>query len=150
MLETLPDWTELRDITLAVSREQLVFSLDLKAGRPMTASAAIMEFSPHEIADSAVAAGVRRMIVLDLTHVGVGEGLGTTPLCRRLHERHPEIEIISGGGVRGADDLRLLAEAGCDAALVASAFHDRRLTASDVAVTKKGFSSAPSASSAVQ
>jgi len=38
-----------------------------------------------------------------------------------------------GGGVRGAEDLRSVAASGCDAVLVASALHDGRLTAADLA-----------------
>jgi phosphoribosylformimino-5-aminoimidazole carboxamide ribotide isomerase len=85
-----------------------------------------------EIANEAVKAGVRRLIVLDLAQVGVGEGVGTESLCRRLHERHPQLEIVAGGGVRDMADLRSLAAAGCSGALVASALHDGRLARSDV------------------
>jgi phosphoribosylformimino-5-aminoimidazole carboxamide ribotide isomerase len=42
------------------------------------------------------------------------------------------MELTSGGGVRGRDDLAALADAGCDAALVASALHDGQLTVSDI------------------
>jgi phosphoribosylformimino-5-aminoimidazole carboxamide ribotide isomerase len=62
----------------------------------------------------------------------VGRGTGTLELVRRLRLSHPRLEITAGGGVRGVDDLRQLAEAGCDAALVASALHDGRITAKDV------------------
>jgi phosphoribosylformimino-5-aminoimidazole carboxamide ribotide isomerase len=40
--------------------------------------------------------------------------------------------IVAGGGVRGVPDLEALANAGCDAALVASALHDGRLTPHDI------------------
>jgi phosphoribosylformimino-5-aminoimidazole carboxamide ribotide isomerase len=131
-LETLPDLADLREITLAVSRERLVFSLDMKSGQPL-AQRDVAQLSAEQIADAAVALGVQRMIVLDLAHVGVNQGLGTFELCRVLRHRHSRIEIISGGGVRGIDDLRDVANSGCNAALVASALHDGRLTASDIA-----------------
>jgi phosphoribosylformimino-5-aminoimidazole carboxamide ribotide isomerase len=73
------------------------------------------------------------MIVLDLAQVGVDAGISTLELCRHLHDTHPSVEIISGGGVRHVDDLTQLASAGCDAALVASALHDGRLTTDDIA-----------------
>jgi phosphoribosylformimino-5-aminoimidazole carboxamide ribotide isomerase len=76
--------------------------------------------------------GVRRMIVLDLARVGVGEGVGTEDLCRQMRAADQNLEIIAGGGVRGRDDLKRLADAGCDAALVASALHDGRIATDTV------------------
>jgi phosphoribosylformimino-5-aminoimidazole carboxamide ribotide isomerase len=49
--------------------------------------------------------------------------------------------VLAGGGVRDLDDLRQLAEFGCDGALVASALHDGRLTAADVAVARSFYTS---------
>jgi phosphoribosylformimino-5-aminoimidazole carboxamide ribotide isomerase len=72
------------------------------------------------------------MIVLDLADVGVSRGTGTLDLVRRLRSAHPQLELTAGGGVRGIDDLRQLADAGCDAALVASALHDGRITPDEV------------------
>jgi len=64
--------------------------------------------------------------------VGVAGGTRTLTLCRNIRGEFPDIELTAGGGVRGIDDLRALADAGCDAALVASALHDGRLTPQDV------------------
>ena len=75
-----------------------------------------------------MALGVRRMIVLDLARVGIGEGTGTEKLCARLTAAHPSLEVIAGGGVRGPEDLRRLTGCGVRTALVASALHDGRLT----------------------
>jgi phosphoribosylformimino-5-aminoimidazole carboxamide ribotide isomerase len=72
------------------------------------------------------------MIVLDIADVGVGQGTHTLNLCQQLiAELHP-VSVIAGGGVRGIDDLKALADAGCDAALVASALHDGRLTREEI------------------
>jgi phosphoribosylformimino-5-aminoimidazole carboxamide ribotide isomerase len=60
--------------------------------------------------------------------VGVGAGSGTEALARQLRVLQPKAELIGGGGVRGIDDLRALAAAGYDRALVASALHDGNLT----------------------
>ena len=62
--------------------ERTVFSLDMKHGRPLTSSPAWQGLSPLEIADQAVAAGVGRLIVLDLADVGTSGGVGTLELCR--------------------------------------------------------------------
>ena len=80
----------------------------------------------------AVASGVRRILLLDLARVGVGQGTGTEELCRRLTRAHHEVSVYVGGGVRGRDDLERLRDCGAAAALVASALHDGRLTRADL------------------
>jgi len=130
-LESSPDPDTLAAMCAAVGAERLVFSLDLRAGVPITESAAWQGLAPEQVALVALRAGVRRMIVLDLAAVGMGQGVGTEQLCRSLRNLDPELELIAGGGVRGAADLRSLSTAGCNAALVASALHDGRLTVED-------------------
>jgi phosphoribosylformimino-5-aminoimidazole carboxamide ribotide isomerase len=130
-LETSPDPDTLAKMCAAVGPEQLIFSLDLRAGVPITTSAAWQGLTPEQVALVALRAGVRRMIVLDLTAVGMGHGVGTEPLCRSLRSHDPTLELIAGGGVRGPADLRSLSAAGCNGALVASALHDGRLTVED-------------------
>lgn len=123
-LESLPSPAVLADMLAAVGPERLIFSLDLKAGMPVTSGPGWSGRSAEAIADLALELGVRRLIVLDLARVGMGGGVGTEALCRRLRDRDADLEIIAGGGVRGIDDLNALAAAGCDGALVASALHD--------------------------
>jgi phosphoribosylformimino-5-aminoimidazole carboxamide ribotide isomerase len=127
-LESLADGAALGAIVDAVGAERLVFSLDLKNGAPLTTSSAWQERDPAEIADFAVSLGARSLIVLDLAGVGVGQGVPTLELCRRLRASHPTLEITTGGGVRNLADLTAIREAGCDGALVASALHDGRIT----------------------
>lgn len=107
--------------------DRLVFSLDLRCGAPLAWGA-----DAEGIACSAVECGVRRLLVLDLARVGVGQGTGTEELCARLAAAHPGVEISAGGGVRGRADLERLSACGVSAALVASALHDGRLTRDDV------------------
>jgi phosphoribosylformimino-5-aminoimidazole carboxamide ribotide isomerase len=54
-------------------------------------------------------------------------------LCRELRGVYPQLELLTGGGVRNVGDLRQLVASGCDAVLVASALHDGRLSAADLA-----------------
>ena len=122
----------LAPLIAAVGADRLIFSVDLKEGRPLTNVPAWRELTPQRIAAEAVGAGVRRLIVLDLANVGVGQGIGTLDLCRQIRAEHPHVEMIAGGGVRGVHDLHSLAAAECDAALVASALHDGRLRADAV------------------
>lgn len=135
-LESLAGPEALAEICELVGPHRLVFSLDLKAGVPLARSPGWDQLCAAQIAVIALRAGVRRMIVLDLASVGMGQGAGTEPLCRELRSLAPELEIIAGGGVRGWDDLRSLDAAGCNAALVASALHDGRLSARECAAMR--------------
>jgi phosphoribosylformimino-5-aminoimidazole carboxamide ribotide isomerase len=130
-LESLDSPAELEGVIRQRGADRLIFSLDLKSGRPLTKIES-WQRSPFEIADAAVGLGVRRLIVLDLADVGVGGGISTLELIGQLRAAHPELELIAGGGVRGLADLQQMAAAGCDAALVASALHDGRITANEV------------------
>ncbi len=130
-LESLRSIGSLAAMRAATGTAHFVFSLDLKAGRPLTNIPSWQRLSPMQIATIALRAGVRRMIVLDLAAVGVSRGVPTTQLCRALACHDPTLEIIAGGGVRGPRDLCILESAGCTAALVASALHDGRLSPED-------------------
>ncbi|MBI3840296.1 MAG: hisA/hisF family protein [Planctomycetia bacterium] len=127
-LESLDGPEALSAICAAVGHERLIFSLDLKLGVPLIGSPAWQGLTAQQIAAIALRAGVRRMIVLDLACVGMGHGVGTERLCRDLRCLDAGLQITAGGGVRGLSDLRSLQRSGCDAALVASALHDGRLT----------------------
>jgi phosphoribosylformimino-5-aminoimidazole carboxamide ribotide isomerase len=135
-LESLRRFRAISDIGDAIGSEKLVFSLDLKVGVPLATHTELEGSSAWQITTAALSHGVRRMIVLDLAAVGMGQGVGTEPLCRDLRRALPELEIIAGGGVRGWDDLRSLEAAGCNAALVASALHDGRLPARECAALR--------------
>ena len=103
--------------------DDLVFSLDLRNGQPHARAPELQSRLPLEIATLALELGVRQMIVLDIAQVGTGKGLSTLPLIKEIKTRHSDVSVISGGGVRDVDDLRRMADAGCNAALVASALH---------------------------
>lgn len=121
-LESCPSPTALHDIVAEVPRERIVFSVDLKEGIPLASPAWMSD--PEEIAAQVIRCGVTRLIVLDLAGVGTGEGVPTISLCRRLRATYGSaIEITTGGGVRGSEDLELLEQAGVDGVLVASILH---------------------------
>ena len=125
-LETLPDPILLDQAVERFGSERILFSLDLMDGRPLARDGMWASADPVEIAARAAASGVRRVIVLDLAAVGVNGGVSTRGLCRELRDRCPELRLITGGGIRGPDDLRDLAPLGLEGVLVASAFHDGR------------------------
>jgi phosphoribosylformimino-5-aminoimidazole carboxamide ribotide isomerase len=132
-LESIEGAAELQRIVERVGVARVVFSLDLKAGKPLGRVDLWPAADLWAIIDHAVhAIGVRRMIVLDLAKVGVGEGVGTEDLCGQFKKRYPCVELTAGGGVRCIDDVARLAAMGVDHVLVASALHDGRISADDL------------------
>jgi phosphoribosylformimino-5-aminoimidazole carboxamide ribotide isomerase len=141
-LETLPSFDAVEAICAAVGGQRVAFSLDLRRGVPVTMSALASEQSttneaPSRLAARAAAAGAGHICVIDLARVGLEEGPDFGSIAR-VREAAPGLPLVAGGGIRGLDDLRRLAEAGCDGALVGTALHQGRLTPADV-VTATGF-----------
>lgn len=126
-LETLAGPDALCELIRRHGAERLIFSLDLNGGRPLGNTSAWGAEEACEIAAAAVAAGVRRIIVLDLACVGMRRGTGTEELCRWIAARYPDVALIAGGGVRGRSDVERLHNCGVQGVLVASALHDGSL-----------------------
>lgn len=126
-LETLESESELLSISEMPGSRPPIFSLDLREGQPLVRNPAWREMTPLEIVLLVKSMGVREIIVLDLADVGMNGGTRTLELCRRIATVTETQTLIAGGGVRSLHDLHALAEAGCNAALVASALHDGRL-----------------------
>ena len=135
-LETLHAFADLAAIVAVVGPSRLVFSLDLKLGRPILHSAMQDAIGPDpdalSLAAQAVAAGVRTLLLLDLGRIGTGCGVDLG-LIEALRRRFPRIRLLAGGGVLTRRDLERMKDAGCDGALIASAIHSGRVTASDLA-----------------
>jgi len=136
-LETLPSYGALREICAAVGGDNVAFSLDLREGDPVVASGGIPSGEPaHLVAARARDAGAGAVIVIDLARVGTARGLDLE-LIARVREAAPGPLLLAGGGVRGLDDLARLADAGCDGALVATALHDGRIAAGEIAEARR-------------
>jgi phosphoribosylformimino-5-aminoimidazole carboxamide ribotide isomerase len=118
--------------------ERVALSLDLYGGQPRADCPAWRDQPPMRIVRQAAGLGIRRFIVLDLSRVGTGQGVGTLPLCRQMRADLGGVEITAGGGVSSPADLAELAEVGIDAALVASALHDGRIGRADVEDVERG------------
>jgi phosphoribosylformimino-5-aminoimidazole carboxamide ribotide isomerase len=132
-LETIRGPAVLEEACATLGAGRIIFSLDLREGRPLCEPSSWRKADPWSIAEQAIAIGVRRLLVLDLARVGVGGGTGTEELCARLAAVHPEGELASGGGVNGIADLERLRTCGVKTVLVASALHDGRLRREDLA-----------------
>jgi phosphoribosylformimino-5-aminoimidazole carboxamide ribotide isomerase len=129
--ESLPGVEAFRALRAALPDAPLVVSLDLRAGRVLSPDAALAALHPAEALARLVDAGAREAIVLDLARVGSGEGPDAA-LLADLHARLPDIDVLAGGGVRDASDLRALADAGLAGALVATALHGGAIAAGEV------------------
>ena len=118
-VEILPPLTwEARQLIL---NNRLVFSLDLRHGIPL---GDWKTTDPLAIAECAIAAGIQRLIVLDLARVGMGGGTGTEDLAGQLIHRFADVHVFVGGGVRSMDDVKRLESLGVRGVLVASSLHD--------------------------
>jgi phosphoribosylformimino-5-aminoimidazole carboxamide ribotide isomerase len=135
-LETLPSLAVLAAIVRALGRERVVFSLDLREGRPLALPSIGQPLHPRELVDRAVAAGAGTVLVLDLARIGTGAGADLR-LVEAIRRAHQDVAVWVGGGVAGLDDLERLAAAGCDAALVATALHGGGLTPGDLDVVRR-------------
>ncbi len=159
-LETLPSFAALADVAHAVGGERLVFSLDLREGRPVAPAVGgeRLVFSldlregrpvapagaahhgalpPLELVGSAVEAGAAAILVLDLARIGSGRGVDLD-LVAAIRRAHSRIELLAGGGIASRGDVERLADAGCDAVLVATALHDGRLGREDIEAVRGG------------
>lgn len=131
-LESVPNVEFARRAFERLGPQRAIFSLDLREGQPLARSEELRERSPEWLVAAITAIGFRRLIVLDLAAVGEPGGLRVEALCRHVCRVAPEVELISGGGVRGREDVAALHEAGCHGVLVASALHDGRLLPGEI------------------
>lgn len=126
-LESLESWQSLEELLAEIQPERLVFSLDMKAGHPLSAREDFLGMSPVQIARRAAEIGVKSMILLDLAAVGEGEGSQTESLLQALQEELPDVELLGGGGMNWPEDIEAFAQCGAKRILVASALHDGRI-----------------------
>lgn len=135
--ESLAQVGQLHEYLQTAGSAGMVFSIDLKRGELLAADAAWRGRTPLELAREVILAGVRELIVLDLAAVGTSGGIPTLELCRTIKHNWPEVRLISGGGVHSSACLQAACSAGLDGLLIASALHDGRLSAGDLAAYRQ-------------
>jgi len=129
--ESLPSVDAFRALRAERPDAPLVVSLDLRAGAVLSPAPALAEAGAAAALERLADAGAREAIVLDLARVGSGEGPDVA-LIAELRARVPDVELLAGGGVRDAADLRALADAGAAGALVATALHSGAIGADEL------------------
>ena len=117
-LPTVDAWTEIRESL----GDSVVLSLDFE-GSALRGPADLL-------ADPAL--WPARVIAMSLNRVGTGEGPDLKRLAAVLAQAGTR-EVYAAGGVSGASDLGLLAEAGARGALAATAIHSGALTQKEIA-----------------
>jgi phosphoribosylformimino-5-aminoimidazole carboxamide ribotide isomerase len=129
--ESLPGAESFRRLRAELPEAPLVLSLDVRGGRLISPDPALSGIAAGDALARFEEAGVREAIVLDLARVGSGEGPDVR-LLGDLHTRVPDVDLLEGGGVRDAADLRALAGAGASGALLATALHDGAIGADEL------------------
>ena len=134
-LETLRSFADLATIVSEVGTSRVIFSLDLRLGRPVLHSE-MQDFGaipdPIDMAGRAADTGVGTVLVLDIGRVGTGCGVDLG-LVEGMRKGLPSTRLLAGGGVLARRDLDRMRSAACDGALVASAIHRGAITSADVA-----------------
>ncbi len=125
--ESLPDVFSLPANLECLGSDSVIFSVDLKHGQLLAADSTWRGRSPIELIETIVRAGIQSVIILDLAAVGVGTGVPTFELCRKVKGRWSGLSLISGGGVHSHQCLLDAELAGIDGLLIASVLHDGRL-----------------------
>lgn len=111
--------TQTSDDLLSVVGERAVLSLDFRGDA--------FQGPPELLTDSSI--WPDDVIVMTLARVGSGAGPDLERLADARRRAGASRRVHAAGGVRDADDLRVLARCGVDGALVATALHDGRLDA---------------------
>ena len=122
------DPTAMADWVAAIGADRLVVGLDARDGH--IASHAWLNVTDVDVVHFGLrlaALGVRRVVYTDVGRDGLlgGPNLDTTRALAKI------LNVIGSGGVAGIDDLRALAEAGAEGAIIGTALYERRLKLAD-------------------
>jgi HisA/HisF family protein len=116
--ETLSSATSIGHIRQVVSSEKLILSLDRKNGVPLSKKAPLREV---DLLLAAEAAGINRVIALELASVGVGRSNAFLDSWTALTSEFSRFHWYLGGGIRGAADLEEAERRGFCGVLAATA-----------------------------
>jgi phosphoribosylformimino-5-aminoimidazole carboxamide ribotide isomerase len=121
--ESLRDLAALRDIAAGLSGSPWILSVDFRGEEFL---------GPAELLRRAEELWPQRLLAMNLARVGSMHG-PDLDLIRRLIRIAPAREVYAAGGVREVADLDAAASAGAAGALVATALHDGRIGAAQLA-----------------
>ena len=131
--ETLAGTHALAKVMRAGPCEPLIFSLDLREGRPIVAKGSRWSSTePLELLQNASDVGLSRFLLLETARMGRGGGFGNHELIAEILRRFPDARVAVGGGVSCLADLKDLSHRGVSDILVGSALYDGRITGQDL------------------
>jgi phosphoribosylformimino-5-aminoimidazole carboxamide ribotide isomerase len=133
--ETLAGGAALDRLLADLPDGAVILSVDLREGRVLSPDPRLAGLSAPAALAQLGRPGLREAIVLDLARVGSGDG-PDVELIAELHATFPALELLAGGGVRDAEDLRALHTAGAAGALVATALHRGVIGAPELAALR--------------
>jgi len=130
--ETLGDTALIRSLPAALDPARMVFSLDLASGKVLSLSARLKATPPAEVLGELESSGWREVILLELGRVGTGKGANLS-FAAQARARFPGLNLLLGGGVSGAAELRRIKDLGLAGALVGTALHSGALALCQIA-----------------
>ncbi len=137
-LETMSSRELLQPILECVPASRRMVSLDMDRGVVRTAVAQWKFLPPVGVAEELLASGVDQLLLLDISRVGMEQGIGTERLAEQVTQaagrngRASLRELWCGGGIRTVQDLVEARSCGCSGALVATALHSGQMTRGDL------------------
>lgn len=129
--ETLQAITAIDQIPLKLDGNRLIFSLDLRAGKILSQCRELAAMSPIEALDRLQSAGWQEIIILDLIRVGSGTGIDRA-LVEEARHQFPGLNLLVGGGIACAEQLKDLCRTGVAGVLLATALHSGDISARDI------------------
>jgi len=120
--------TDLDFVEKAVERfggDRIIVSMDLREGRVISRSEAVMASEPLPLAKTFEEMGVAKIIILDLARVGSERGIDFPMIRQILGET--ELKILAGGGIRDLRELEEMRSMGVFGALLATILHQGKL-----------------------
>jgi len=122
------DPTSLAEWVDTLGADRLVVGVDARGGRIATHGwAHVVDDDVLTFCERLVALGVRRVVYTDVARDGLLGG----PNVAMTREISRRMAVIGSGGVSTLEDLRALADAGAEGAIVGTALYEGRLTLSD-------------------
>lgn len=127
--EAVSDWIQV------FGREQIAASLDVRGFGPDLRVSSLTrpsELGPDlwEALERLRFAGLKHVVLSDRDREGGLDGPNLA-LVAAVRARRPDLQIQYGGGVRSAEDVRALRDAGAAGAVIGRAFMDGRLSLKD-------------------
>ena len=126
VLGTAAIWTP-QILAEIASANRVVAAIDVAEGEALGDGWSGKGLSLEAVLGGLRANGVERMLVTSISRDGTMSGPDVS-LIEEVRRLAPEMALIASGGVGDLRDLQILAQAGCEAAIVGRALYEKRFT----------------------